>query len=275
VPAGNHTIFVDNQGTDWITISSYVFGNYVAGIRSYCLQGTNTTMGWVENRNYNWQYVLNSGPPAGINDGTITMTGLANNGIYKINWYECVSGTAQSNTTGTASGGSITFSVPAISWDLAYKLTYQGPAANTPTPTYSQTLTATITRTPVPGQTLSATITATVTPTITPGQEKQMNVNEYPDPLNPVTMPEMYFKYNNAENEPDNINVRIYTAGFRLIKEYLFGHEQAQQIAQQGVIMCPTDGLRNLSNGMYFYVILATENGKPAKSKTGEFIIIK
>ncbi len=122
VPTGQHRIFVDNQGTDWIEISAYVVTNYVAAIRSYALVGENQILGWVQQRNYNWQYVKDVGIPTSVSDGKIQFSNLTQDGNYQIEWWLCSSGSVFSTDTVNVVNGTLTVEVPPIQWDYAYKI---------------------------------------------------------------------------------------------------------------------------------------------------------
>ncbi|MEN9570186.1 MAG: hypothetical protein RL172_1417 [Bacteroidota bacterium] len=124
VPAGTHTIKVDNLGTDWILISSYVFTNLGSPLNTYVLKSTDSLQaaGWVHNKNYNWQYVKDSGIPAAVSGATLTLTGVSNGG-YTVKWYECTNGTQLSSSTVTAAGNSLQLACPVVAWDAAFTIT--------------------------------------------------------------------------------------------------------------------------------------------------------
>jgi hypothetical protein len=131
VPAGQHRIFVDNQGADWIEISGYVIASYIAAIRSYALVGENQIIGWVQHRSYNWQSVKEVGVPAPVNDGKIQFSNLAHDGKYQIEWRLCSSGSIFSTDTVNTANGSMTLAVPPIYWDYAYKISLAATKAET------------------------------------------------------------------------------------------------------------------------------------------------
>ncbi|MCI0493371.1 T9SS type A sorting domain-containing protein, partial [candidate division KSB1 bacterium] len=129
--AGQHRIFVDNQGTDWIEISGYVIANYISAIRSYSLVGENQIIGWVQHRNYNWQSVKEFGIPTPVNDGKIQFSNLAQDGKYRVEWWLCSSGSFFLTDTMNAVSGNLTFEVPPIHWDYAYKISLAGTKVET------------------------------------------------------------------------------------------------------------------------------------------------
>jgi len=122
VPAGEHRVLVDNQGADWIEISSYVIADYVPALRSYALVGEKQIIGWVQHRNYNWKYVKEVGIPTPVSDGKIQFSNLALDGKHQIQWCLCSSGSAFSSDTVNVMNGNLTLKVPAIAWDYAYRI---------------------------------------------------------------------------------------------------------------------------------------------------------
>jgi hypothetical protein len=125
VPAGLHSIKVDNLGADWISIAAYqIEGIVVAPHAVYAVRATNGEMaaGWVHNTKYNWRQVRDNGVPAAVVNGSIALSDLQN-GIYKVSFYDCATGAFLSNTTGlSAQNGSLKFDVPTFLWDLAFIL---------------------------------------------------------------------------------------------------------------------------------------------------------
>ncbi len=124
VPEGDHQIYVDNKGTDWIEIADYVFTSYTPAIRSFALIGETEILGWIQHRNYNWKYVRDTGVPAPVQDGTITFSPIAGNGPCTVEWWYPPSGTIVRTNTGTIIGGTLSLPVPSIQWDYAFKVRY-------------------------------------------------------------------------------------------------------------------------------------------------------
>lgn len=122
VPAGNHTIKVDNQGTDWIFISSYVFTNIGSPLNAYMLKNNDSTKfaGWIHNKEYNWKYLKdhNTTPPAAINGASVTVKGVQN-GMYTVQFFNCSTGALTSGISATASNNSVTVPLSSVSWDVA------------------------------------------------------------------------------------------------------------------------------------------------------------
>ncbi len=125
VPAGNHTIKVDNLGTDWIQIGAYVFTNMGSPLHTYLLKGSDNrrAAGWIHNKKYNW---VDAGPgkplPAAITGAQLAIPGMEN-GNYEIKWYACTNGAVLAATSASASGGTLLLALPDVAWDIAFTAT--------------------------------------------------------------------------------------------------------------------------------------------------------
>ena len=121
VTAGAHSIKVDNLGTDWVQISSYIFPNLGSPVNTYILKSENgmQVAGWVHNKKYNWQQVKDNGIPAAINGVSLTIAGMGN-GSYQIKWYECQNGTALSTETVAVVNNTMVLNAPSLAWDAAF-----------------------------------------------------------------------------------------------------------------------------------------------------------
>ena len=126
ISAGTHTIKVDNLGTDWILISNYTFTNIGSPINRYIIKSSDSlrVAGWLHNKNYNWLYLRNNGntPPPPVNDASIQIPGVKNGG-YTIALYSCSTGLQTGTVNAIASNNLLSFSFPAIPWDIAFTVT--------------------------------------------------------------------------------------------------------------------------------------------------------
>ncbi len=126
VPAGQHTIKVDNLGADWITISSYEFkGVAAAPCNIYALKSADSkkAVGWIHNRKYNWKDVGTSGIPIALSGVNATLEGVLN-GRYEVKFYDCTTSSLVSTLSAAlATNGKLTFAVPTLNWDLAFTAT--------------------------------------------------------------------------------------------------------------------------------------------------------
>ncbi len=126
VPAGQHTIKVDNLGKDWITISAYQFKGVDAALFNvYALKSADSkkAAGWIHNPKYNWQDVGTSGMPSAVSGVSATVENMLNGG-YEVKFYDCATSSLLSTVSlAQATNGKLTFAVPAINWDLAFSVT--------------------------------------------------------------------------------------------------------------------------------------------------------
>lgn len=122
VPAGQHTIKVDNQGTDWIEIAEYVFENIGNSVHAYVLRsaGGERAAGWVHHKAYNWQRLKTGGPPPPAAGTVVTLPDMAA-GQYVIKWWDCANGKLLNAAPAATDGsGNLTLACPQILWDVAF-----------------------------------------------------------------------------------------------------------------------------------------------------------
>lgn len=121
VDAGEHTILVSNQGTDWIQINSYVFSGVVTAIRSFALESPTSVIGWIQNRDYNWYNVLVNGAPEIIQNSRIQFD--LTPGQWELNWINCSNGYPDNTIYINAGSEPTLIDVPDLPWDAAFRLT--------------------------------------------------------------------------------------------------------------------------------------------------------
>ncbi len=126
VPAGKHTIKVDNLGTDWMTIACYSFSGLGSALDAYvlCSSDQSRAAGWLLNSDYNHQYVRSNGAPDAINGAKLRMEQIAN-GQYFVKWFDCQTGSLVQTDPLMVANGVAEFSIPEIVWDLAFVLDAQ------------------------------------------------------------------------------------------------------------------------------------------------------
>ena len=143
---------------------------------------------------------------------------------------------------------------------------------NTVTQTRTLTLTYTLTRTPTASMTNTFTpLLPTYTPTFTetPTGNRQPiigNVVIYPNPYN-TSKQDLKIKFT-LEGGYKLIKVKIYTAGFRTIKQFIF---EGNYMPGEHIINIERKYLYKLANGVYFLLITSQNT----KSKPIEFIILR
>lgn len=120
VPSGPHTIKVDNTGTDWITIKSYVFSGMGSAVDAYALLGKDRTSlsAWILNHSYNHVYVKSKGLPPPVT-GAVLQFDQLKDGAYLATWYNCLTGAQVREEPVTVIGGQLNLPIPELSWDLA------------------------------------------------------------------------------------------------------------------------------------------------------------
>ncbi|MCB9274131.1 MAG: DUF5060 domain-containing protein [Lewinellaceae bacterium] len=121
VPAGAHTIKVDNTGTDWITITSYTFEGLGSLVDAYVLVSHSHSLaaGWALNNTYNHQYVAANGLPAPTPSSTVAVQGFQD-GLYTVRLFSPMTGAAIGTGQAQASGGLLSVPLPSFLWDIAF-----------------------------------------------------------------------------------------------------------------------------------------------------------
>ena len=151
--------------------------------------------------------------------------------------------------------------------------------SNTPTMTPSYTHTWTITRTSTPTMTVTRTNTpvntATLTPTVTPTAQEITDLRPYPNPVNPDKETEVRIGFRMAQYDIDKLIIRIYTSGYRLIKEVTKEGTDAVSAANNGYVSIYAIELKSLANGAYYYFIKAERKGDICRSKVDKLIILR
>ncbi|WP_198664965.1 DUF5060 domain-containing protein [Lewinella sp. IMCC34191] len=124
IPAGHHTIRVDNPGTDWISIKSYTLGRVGSRVDAYVLTTIDgqTAAGWVFNHRYNHEFIAeNNGPPEPVSGGEVVVPDMLP-GNYLVNWYDCLTGQIIDSAPASAGRDGLIFGVPDFAWDLAFRI---------------------------------------------------------------------------------------------------------------------------------------------------------
>lgn len=121
LPPGQHSIKVDNTGTDWITIASYVFEGIGSQVDAYLLVSESKTMaaGWALNNYYNHSYVISHGPPEPAPPSTAVLQGFQD-GQYAVRWYNPLTGSLYGGAQAVAAAGALEIPLPPFLWDVAF-----------------------------------------------------------------------------------------------------------------------------------------------------------
>ena len=121
IPAGQHTIKVDNTGTDWITVTSYTFAGLGSAVDAYILKSPNQDKiaGWALNNSYNHAYINANGQPAPASGALLTVQNVKN-GAYNARFYDCLTGSLLSTEALTVTNGTLALPLPDVLWDIAF-----------------------------------------------------------------------------------------------------------------------------------------------------------
>jgi len=126
VPAGPHTIVVENTGADWFYVS-YRLTNYLTGpnLRVLALSNPTSALVWVQNKDHTWWNHRSGMSPQPVNPSEVTLSGFQP-GTYRIEQWDTYAGAATRITTYTSSDGAVVITTPAaLTTDLAYKIRKQ------------------------------------------------------------------------------------------------------------------------------------------------------
>jgi hypothetical protein len=120
VPAGAHTITIENTGTDWC-YASYRLTNYltVPNLRVLALSNAHSALVWVQNRDHTWANVRR-GSVAPAHSAEVAIGGLAS-GEYRIEQWDTHAGRVVAAALYRSSDGTVMFTTPAeLVGDVAY-----------------------------------------------------------------------------------------------------------------------------------------------------------
>jgi hypothetical protein len=109
VPAGAHTIKIDNPGLDWINLGNITLNPYVPLLAAYAIGNTNFNATWIWHRTNVYRATATS--PV---TGTVAVGGLRP-GTYSATWWDTFAGTALSNFSLTVPDtNAVTIATPSI-----------------------------------------------------------------------------------------------------------------------------------------------------------------
>jgi beta-glucanase (GH16 family) len=166
--------------------------------------------------------------------------------------------------------------------------TWTNTAVNTFTATPSNTVSSTATGTFTPAATRTFTATGIVTtipvntpvPTATKIQNEKLEIQNtvaYPNPYKETESTGIYISFNLAGSAV-NIKFRLYTAGYRFIREASFtaGQVKGNLTTGTNVISIAPDYFKGLAAGAYYYVLSAWDgSGNRASSGLKTIIILR
>lgn len=123
IPAGQHTIKLDNSGTGFFSILEIhhiAIHDFLPPVRAFGLLSSESALIWVHNRNSNWKwaYEHSQNPPPASGELLLPFE----NGIFQLNWYNSWTGTIDSVTQASATNGKLVIPVIDLQKDLAIKI---------------------------------------------------------------------------------------------------------------------------------------------------------
>ncbi len=123
VPAGAHTIVVENTGMDWFYVSYRLTGYLtVPNLRVPALSNATSALVWAQNAENTWWNHANAISPLPVNQSEIELGGLAA-GDYEIERWDTYSGTVTEVTPYTCADGTVVIVTPdGLTTDVAYKV---------------------------------------------------------------------------------------------------------------------------------------------------------
>jgi len=123
VPAGPHTIVVENPGTDWFYVS-YRLTNYLTSpnLRVLALSNPDSALVWVQNRMHTWWNHSQGRDPEPVNASEITLGGFTA-GTYSVEQWDTYAGTAAALPDLVSGDGTVVLTTPeGLTTDLAYRV---------------------------------------------------------------------------------------------------------------------------------------------------------
>jgi len=132
VPAGNHSIGIDNIGSGFLSIielDHIVFTSYIPIIRGFALMNDSRALAWVHNRLNNWQwYRLENQAPV-PEQGIVVFPYYS--GAYEVDFYSTTSGMMENSLVINATESGLVVPVEDLSTDLALKVALMTSYADT------------------------------------------------------------------------------------------------------------------------------------------------
>lgn len=128
ISAGKHTIKVENTANEWIEIGSFTCTNYIPGgvpIIGNALRDSNHVVGWMHNRDYNWQYLKNNNniPPPTLSNASMNLSGMTPNQRFTIQFFSTTTNEVLSTVNATSNvAGLLIVPLPSVAWDMSFRV---------------------------------------------------------------------------------------------------------------------------------------------------------
>jgi Secretion system C-terminal sorting domain/Domain of unknown function (DUF5060) len=124
IPAGPHSIKLDNLGSDWFQAKDFRFGNAGNPLGTASLKNSSNTkvVGHVLNKNYNWKWFTDStGQPPVVSGAVLNVPGMLN-GEYLVTFKNTLTNSNYSTQNILVTNGNLAAAIPAIAWDAYYTI---------------------------------------------------------------------------------------------------------------------------------------------------------
>ena len=125
VPAGAHTIRVDNDGADWINVPYYELADYASNrlpqLDVWGLARPDEAILWAKNQRYTWFRVAAGEEIPPVEPVAFEVLGLRD-GTYEVESWDTVAGKVVDREEATCAASRLALRLPAVSSDVALKL---------------------------------------------------------------------------------------------------------------------------------------------------------
>ena len=126
VPAGRHTIKLENQGKDWVQINYFRLEDYVTNerppLRVLGIAADDRALLWAQNGAHTWFNVREGNPMPPVEPTVVRLDGFAD-GRWQVEFWDTVAGEVVARKEAPAEDGRLELELPAIETDIALKLT--------------------------------------------------------------------------------------------------------------------------------------------------------
>jgi hypothetical protein len=125
VPAGEHSILVQNPGNDWLHVA-YRLERYVPRpaphLRVIGLEAPGAWWLWAQSRDSTWhREMVKKSPPEPLGPTVVSLSGMAD-GRYEVRWWDSWTGEVTGPEQVRAEGGALQLRLPELARDVACKI---------------------------------------------------------------------------------------------------------------------------------------------------------
>lgn len=125
IPAGRHTIRIENFGKDWVAVDSYTFTGCqvrrTPNVLACGMQTTDLVVLWLQNRDSDWYNHTGGGTLVPVDETVVTLNGLVGE-TWEMEQWETWKGTRTRRAQVPSGDGAIELQLPTLKTDVAFKL---------------------------------------------------------------------------------------------------------------------------------------------------------